>query len=560
MRKIILFASLLGLGNCLNAQNFEWAGTAGSTGTDIGKSIAVNAAGAVYTVGHFDLTVDFNPGPSSFNRTSMGGADIFMQKLDATGGLEWILTFGSSVNDAAYGVTLDASGNVLVTGYFQGTVDFDSGAGTWNLTSGGALDIFIAKYDPNGNLIWATKVGGTGNDIGVAITTDATSNIYVTGYFNGSVDFDPGVAANIKTSAGLTDIFVLKLDSSGNHVWAAHMGGTADEQGNAITVDASGNVFTTGFFSGVADFNPSASTSNLSSAGGTDVFISCLNSAGAYSWGRQVGGSFDDKGNGIAYDSVSGNIFYGGFFQGTADLSPSPAVIDNYSSNGLADIFISKINAIGNLNWVQPMGGSGNDKLAGLCVDNFGRVYSTGSFEITVDFDPNSGSHVLSAGGSDIYINKLDGSGFYEWAVSLSSLSAGTHSGTSICLGASNSVHTTGYFQNAVDFDQNASTTFALASGGGNDMFVHKMNFLSTGIDNQKMESSILAVYPNPAVNEIFVQSENRTSISIVNMLGQEVFQKEIQNSEVVDISGLKSGIYFVQDLNSGRSLKFIKQ
>ena len=172
--------------------------------------------------------------------------------MDSAGNFVWARQLGGTGN----GIAVDASGNVLTTGSFGGTADFDPGAGTNNLTSAGSFDIFISKLDSAGNLSLAFAVGAAagGTDKGQAIATDAAGNVYTTGYFQGTIDFDPGPGVSLMTSAGGTDIFVVKLDSAGNFVWARQFGGTSDDQGNGIAVDASGNVLTTGYFKGTADF------------------------------------------------------------------------------------------------------------------------------------------------------------------------------------------------------------------------------------------------------------------------------------------------------------------
>src|SRR5690606_9459529 len=134
-------------------------------------------------------------------------------------------------------------------------------------------DIFISKLDTNGNFLWAKSMGGVSGDYGSSITTDSSGHIYTTGAFTGTADFDPGVDEFELTSTGGTDIFISKLDTNGNFLWAKSMGGASADNGNSITVDSAGYIYTTGDFQGTADFDPGSGTSNLVSAGGTDIFI-----------------------------------------------------------------------------------------------------------------------------------------------------------------------------------------------------------------------------------------------------------------------------------------------
>jgi len=256
--------------------NFVWAKSMGGTMSDQGHGIAVDYLGNVYTTGNFFDRVDFDPGPGAFNLTSGLGPDIFISKLDSNGNFVWAKAMGAGGWDDASSIVVDGSGNVCTVGIFLGTVDFDPGAGTYNLSSGGDADIFVSKLDSSGNFVWAKSMDGTRDDWGDDIAVDSAGNIYTTGGFEGTVDFDPGAGTCDLAAAGFYDIFVSKLDSSGNFVWAKRMGGTGDDWGDGIAVDSAANIYTTGWFEGTVDFDPGTGTYNLSSAGIWDAFVSKL--------------------------------------------------------------------------------------------------------------------------------------------------------------------------------------------------------------------------------------------------------------------------------------------
>ena len=254
--------------------NFVWAKNMGGGGFfDEGNGIAVDASGNVYTTGDFEGTADFDPGPGTFSLTSNGVADIFVSKLDASGNFVWAKNMGGNSNDYAFSIAVDASGNVHTTGLFSGTADFDPGAGTVNLISAGSDDIFVSKLDASGNFVWAKNMGGSSVDVGIFIAVDAAGNVYTTGTFRGTADLNPDAGIFSLTSAGLDDIFISKLNASGNFIWAIKMGGTNTDYGLSIAVDASGNVYSTGYFFGIADFDPGAGTVLFTSAGVSDFFI-----------------------------------------------------------------------------------------------------------------------------------------------------------------------------------------------------------------------------------------------------------------------------------------------
>ncbi|MCS3798547.1 MBG domain-containing protein [Niastella sp. OAS944] len=327
--------------------NLVWAKILKSSSGIQALSMAVDASGNVFTTGIMNGTVDFDPGPGVYNLTGAGGGDIFVCKLDAAGNFEWAKCMGNTGGDMSFSITVDASGNVYTTGYFQYTVDFDPGPGTQNLSSVDDRDIFISKFDAAGNYVWAKRMGGGAYDAGYSVAVDASGNVYTTGFFQGTADFDPGIGTYNLVSSGNTDIFISKLDAAGNFVWAKRMGGAGHEDGNSLTVDASGNVYITGTFEGTADFDPDAGTLNLVSGGDYDIFISKLNTSGNLVWARNVSGSGNDHGQSISVDAT-GNVYITGDFQETGDFDPGTGTGDLVSA-GDNDIFIAKFSPTANL-------------------------------------------------------------------------------------------------------------------------------------------------------------------------------------------------------------------
>lgn len=473
MKKILFTILVTIFSYYIQAQNFEWAKTMGGSGNDdFSRSIAVDNSGNVYTTGYFNGIADFDPGIGTYNLTWGGYHDIFISKLDNNGDFVWAKRIGGASTDIGYSIAIDLSGNVYTTGYFNGTVDFDPGAGTANLTSNGGPDIFISKLDSNGNYVWAKNMGGNSSDIGNSLAIDASGNVYSTGTFSGTADFDPGTGTFNLTSVGNVDIFISKLDSNGNFVWAKNIGGTSEDIAYSVTIDASDNVYTTGHFSGTADFDPNVGVANLTSAGGYDIFISKLDSNGNFLWAKNMGGSSNDIGYSIVTD-IYNNVHFSGYFQGTSDFDPGLGVM-NLTSAGGYDIFISKLDSNGNLLWVKSMGANSSDYGLSLILDISGNVYTTGFYLGTVDFDPGVGVFNLTSQGSqDIFISKLDANGNFIWAKSMGGVS--TDYGYAITLDASENIYTTGDFRGTADFDPD--TGIVNLTGAGNiDIFVQKMS------------------------------------------------------------------------------------
>ena len=452
--------------------DFAFALNFGSTGSDEGKAVTTDSAGDVYVAGVFSGTVDFDPTATTASLTSAGNTDVFVAKYSFTGGLLWARNLGGTGLDQGGGIVVDNGGNVYTTGFFSGTADFDPGAGTQNLTSAGDWDVFVSKLDANGNFLWAKRFGGSGTEQGFGVALDASGNVYTTGEFSGTADFDPGAGTQNLTSAGEGDVFVSKLDAAGNFLWAKAMGGTNFDSAKAVAVDGAGNVYTTGYFVGTADFDPGPATQNRTSAGGREVFVSKLDPAGNFLWAKAMGGSSTDTGQGVAVDGA-GNVYATGQFLGTADFDPGAGTF-YLTSAGSEDIFVSKLDAAGNFLWAKAIGATGADDANSVAVDSAGNVYTTGAFRDTVDFDPGAGTSNLTSAGSsfDVFLSKLDPAGNFLWAKAMGGSSIDTGQGVAVD-GAGN-VYTTGFFQGTADFDPGPGTQNR-TSAGSSDIFLARL-------------------------------------------------------------------------------------
>jgi hypothetical protein len=547
--KTALLACLLLAVATLQAQTFEWAKSFGGNGSDWSYSIAVDAAGNLYTTGYFEATVDFDPGTGTFDLTSAGQSDIFVQKMDAAGNFVWAKSFGGIGSDRGFSIAIDAAGNVYTTGEFIATADFDPGAGTFNLTSAGDRDIFIQKMDSAGNFVWAKSFGAGYTDWSISITTDAAGNVYTTGDFEGTVDFDPGAGTFNLTSAGYYDIFVQKMDSAGNFIWAKSFGGNGNGcYSNFITVDTAGNLHTTGFFCGTVDFNPGAGTFNLTSATGYfSIFVQKMDSAGSFIWAKSFGGN----GSGCYSASITvdadGNVYTTGYFEGIVDFNPGARAF-NLTSAEQRDIFIQKMDAKGNYIWVKSLGGIDSDEGKSITVDAAGNVYTTGYFRETADFDPGPGNfNLTSAGKSDIFIQKMDTAGNFSWAKSFGGNGGGGYS-YSIAVDVAGNIYTTGYFYGIVDFDSGAGT-FNLTSAGGRDVFVQKMSQSSSGAE-EPSQGIRLTAYPNPTAGDVsisFGQKLDDVEFVLINVYGEVISKYHYTSLSGANIAlDGPNGIYFL--------------
>lgn len=338
----VFICKLNSSGNFLFAKSFF--GTANLC-CGYSRSIVVDKDKNIYTTGSFNGVVDFDPNASSYSLSS-NSADIFVSKLDSLGNFVWAKQMGGMYIDHSFSIEIDKSDNILTTGRFKGTADFDPGSSTYFLTSADDQDVFVSKLDKNGNFIWAKSFSGGGfNDIGNSIAVDSIGNIFTTGVFFGTVDFDPGVGVFNVTVNG-SDMFISKLDSNGNFVWVKNMGTNGNITGTSICTDRFGNVYTTGYYNNGGDFDPGSSVFILTGSNLTTTFISKLNNNGDFVFAK----SFWNYNN--SYSQIYGteikidpqdNLYISGYYKGTPDFDPNAGVY-NITSPNFQNSYVVKLN------------------------------------------------------------------------------------------------------------------------------------------------------------------------------------------------------------------------
>jgi len=524
------------------AQNFQWANGIGGMDTDIGYGVAVDDTGNVYFTGYFQGTADFDPSANTAFLNSPGVSSAYLAKYDADGNYLWAIKMGgmSSVNGKS--VTIDGNGHIYVCGSFGGTADFDPSANTANLVSAGSNDMFLAKYNASGQYIWAIGLGGIGLDNAEAVVVDGENNVLITGYFSDSVDFDPSTSTTVLVSAGIYDMFIAKYNASGGFIWAISMEGEDFDMANDLKVDSMGNVFVTGFFKQAVDFDPSAATAVLSSAGGFDSFVAKYSSSGSFLWAKRIGGMNDISGNGLAVDN-NGNVCVVGRFQGTAGFD-FPSGTASLTSQGSNDVFMAKYDALGDYLWAKSMGGTGSCHGNGIALDASNNIYITGFFLGMADFDPSATNtqNLLSNGLVDVFIAKYDVSGNYIWARNVGGVAADFS--YNIALDHIGNVHITGFFQQSADFNPSLTNSAILNSAGGNDIFIAKYSGSSMGV-NMDMKVPKFSLFPNPT-NDFLLLTDLPfvpSSIQIYNQNGQ-LIQHLKSIEERIDVAFLPTGLY----------------
>jgi hypothetical protein len=534
---IILLSSIATFGQ---APPWTWANSAGGTYQDEGHSIATDASGNVVVTGYFSSpSITF--GTIVLTNTNGSSADMFVVKYDGAGNVLWANSAGGTGWEESYGVTTDAGGNVLVTGrFFSPSITF----GTIVLTNTSGSDMFIVKYDGAGNVLWANSAIGADDDEGRGVATDASGNVLVTGFFySPSITFGTTVLTNV--NASYSDMFIVKYDGAGNVLWANSAGGTGWDEVYGVATDAGGNILVTGYFS-----SPSITfgTTVLTNANGStsDIFVVKYDGAGNVLWANSASGTDDDEGYGVATDS-GGNVLITGFFY-SPSITFGTTVLTNANA-GYSDMFIVKYDGAGNVLWANSAGGTGWDESYGVSTDAGGNVLVTGYFSSpSITF----GTTVLTnAVGSEIFIVKYDGAGNVLWANSASGTSDDV--GQSVSTDTGGNVLVTGIFDGpSITF---GTTVLINTNTGSNDMFIAKLDNI-TGIAEENYSVETINVFPDPSGNGQFNVSSSKTmdEIKITNALGQIIYEDQ-SKAKNISIQLDETGVYFIQTISGNQTV-----
>lgn|GEM_PF-2207599 len=402
-------------GTILWAKQFaEIVPVGGFSSNCVATAIALGKNNDIFILGYYGGDVDFDPGPASFLLSNPNSFSFFICKLDSDGNFIWVKEMRSTaLGGAGYpsAMQIDTAGNIYGTGYLYKPTDFDPGTGVFMLTPSGHSDIFYFKLSPSGSLIWAKRQGGSGMGIAYGLAVDPAGNVYSTGTFVDTVDFDPGPGVTILWTPGTYFVFVSKLTASGDLAWVRQFEtdvvNTLDRSvGCGIVVDKDGNSYASGSFFAQTDFDPGPGVFHLTSQSTDgDAFIVKLDHGGNLKWARQFGGAQYDEATALALD-VTGAIYSTGYFQDLIDVDPGAAT-KTFTSNGSGDFYISKFDTSGVMEWAKHLGGTGNDHAKSITAGRTGSIYLTGYFQNTIDLDAGPGSTLLNSnGGIDVFIAK----------------------------------------------------------------------------------------------------------------------------------------------------------
>lgn len=445
----------------------------------------------------------------------------------------WSKRFGdTSVDNVRSVAVVPSNGDVVVTGFFIGTVNLGGG----DLTSSGGInqDILVARFDKAGELKWAKRFGESSVDAGVAVAVDATGNVYLTGIVDGNTDFGGGP----RISTGGQDYFVAKFDPNGAHVWSQIYGSSSFDDVSDIAVDGSGNVFVTGSFQSVATLGGP----NVVSAGSADIYLVKYNSAGVWQWNVTAGSVAYEEGKSVAVDA-SGSVYATGYFLNTVGFSGTTLV-----SAGSSDIFLVKYGSGGGLQWSQRRGGTGEDQAWQTAFDPAGHVVVTGYFSGTTNL---GGGNLASAGSYDIFLAKYNLSGIHQWSYRFGG--PGEDLGVGVAVDANNDVLFCGAYSSPISVGGGN-----LTHGGLGDFYVARYNSVGQHVSSRGFGGSGNDVGFSIAPDGFGNQIAGGYFESVVNFGGGNLVSAGGSDGFIAKYGAAEPTITNIQDIGNdqGRSVR----
>ncbi len=541
---------------------------------------------------------------------------VFMPSCNAqVPNWEWVKSYGIVAMDGAYSISSDANGNTYVTGlFFSPTLVFDAITLTNTDSTGNTSDFYIAKFNADGDVLWAKSASGSTFDEGVSVGVDGNGNAYVTGnYSSPTITFGSNTLASTTTSEGVFDVFLVKYDTAGNVIWAKTAGGDMYDVAKSIYVDVNGNSYLTGDFkSSVMTFGDTTLANNYTSS--RDIFFAKYDVNGNMIWATCAGGDGDDVSCNI-YVDVNGNVYATGSFKCDFIVFGSIVLLRSGSPPNNCDFFVVKFDNSGNTIWAKRAGNFETGRTSYVVADPGGNVYLTGGFKGS---DITFGNILLtnSYTSNDIFAVKYDPTGNVLWAKSVGDIGddlstcsfvdvfgnfyiTGEFGSSNITFG-STTLTNTGFKDIFITkYDALGNVVWAKNNGGldlerfrsctfdasGNAYYAGMTNSLSidfdgislsqseivigklghaTGIDKLTSESNALTIYPNPVQNELTIENNTATiqNFEIINFMGQTVYSSIIDKKVVIDMGQLAIGVYIVKLYSDKTALvrKFVKQ
>lgn len=545
------------------SQSLDWVNNAGSQNNgEWIEASCKDSSNNIYSFGFFRDTLRFNNSSDVF--VSHGDYDLFLLKNDANGNYISCLQIGGYHMEFPNDIEYDESGYLYLGGYLSDSVYLNNGTSSqliyvdsnYNYGRNG----FLLKLDLNYNLQWSQFFENDFNVFINDIEIDNSSNIFLAGTYEDSLDFGPNNSShNLGSVNYYNHGFVAKFNNAGSLIKATSLHGSHEVQTEELEVYGN-NIILTGYFRGTMDADPTAGIFNLQELTGSDIFIASLGKDFTFNWAKKIASTTR-----IQYHTLVGKDGYyymgGGFLDTTYFDSNN---LNSYkTTNGQWDCFLLRFNSSGDINWVKQIGNSFYDYINGIDINSQNKVYISGIYESSVDFNPDTGTFIMNSfqNTRDIFIAEFDTNGTFNWSKSIGG-SGLDDSRSIIC--TDNNLYVTGLFENTVDFDFNSSQVLR-TSFGVTDGFILNVNLNNITSLNEKGKNQLeskLYLYPNPSTDFLNIKGNlsQIDSFEIYDLKGKQV--SKIYYDSKIDISSLPAGIFLLNSVykdGSVHSFKFIK-
>jgi len=571
--------------------NSLWSLAAGSSEEEIGNDIATDSSGNIYVTGSFSSDAMTLGSSLLLNNDPVNGtADVFLAKMDAAGNVLWATSAGGNISDGAYSIACDGAGNIYITGEFTSpSITF----GSYVLTNNNISNFFIAKYDPAGNVLWAHN-NDLGYGWGLSIAADAVGNAYALGSFiDTTIVFGSNTIQNADGLGWTPDLFLVKFDMNGNVQWVNGIGGTDSDEDGSIATDLWGNVFVCGFYFSNT-INIGGIVLNNGSAGGDDYFAAKFNTNGNVLWAKDADGYSEPYA--IAVDA-HGNCYVTGEFQVSVSFGADTLFQDTTGGNFLGDVFVVRYDANGNPTWQISADGNHYDEPWAITTDANRNVYIAGDFAgDTIDFGGNVLLNDTTDHTTDVFVCKLYGgcsAGFFIYPDStqlhhyiainttsgLEPISYTWHWGDGTTDNTPYPTHTyadSGFYDICLEITDSLGCTsifcdssFHALHSNNTMVYITVLPEFTTGTNEYESPIQSLSVYPNPTTGIVTIHDnsfalDEKLSIHLYNVLDEKIFSANLSWKEKnqISISDLPSGIYFlrISSREKMQSVKVVKE
>jgi|GEM_PF-3429550 len=486
---------------------------------------------------------------------SHGLKDIFISKVDRLSQILWLKRIGGIGNqEISHDIETDNEGNIIISGHFSGTLDFDPDTTVHQISARGQyLNSFILKLDAQGHFVWVKTFDFNISKSNHNLSIDSRDNIYFSGNFSGTKDFDPDTSNHLLSAKGGKDVFLMKLNKAGKLSWVKHLEGLDDGLGISTTMFRNKEIVYMGRFKGLFDLDPDTSKLLHRSSNAWSMFISKIDTSGTFQWAKVIGDGVQPLIGESIISNGANNLYLAGIFGGIQDFNMDTTLLfQMFATTPNGDIFINKMDSDGNFHWAKQIQSKTFAKVSSLAIDSYDNLYISGRYTDSTDFDP--GPRQIFAPTNNItnragYVAKYDPNGNLNWVLGRGSLGIETKA---ITINEVDQLYVSGIYGGRIDLDPGIGTNIQHALIPY-DTFLSK--FVQLGIITSYNQSTFIQnknnIYPNPTKGNLNIQLDQyyqNINLRILDINSRIVNDYHWNNSNLLNyhIEG-PSGLYTLE-------------